>query len=114
MRTIRDALIQSTNLLKTNSVSRHIEACIIVYTELSAIKNFPIDPMNVFAFYQRYLMEKYKSFEKVGFWEKMSGLVKAFILKIKLKKQIKECQKNSYGDGDKILQDMFNLIWKVL
>jgi hypothetical protein len=114
MKTIRDTLNYCIKSLKTNIVLKHIEASIMVYTELSAIKGFDIDPLNVFAIYQRYLTERHKSFKKVGFWEKMSGLFKAMILKIKLKRLIKKCQKKQFGDGDKMLQEMFNLIWKVL
>lgn len=114
MRTIRQNFEEAIGLLKTNLVVNHIKACELVYIDLSMIKDFPKEPMNVFIYYQKYLVEKHQSVRKVGLFEKILQWFLSRGTAKKLTQYLNACQASKFGDGDKLLQEMFMIIRKAI
>ena len=114
MRTIKDNLEHSIKLLQNNKVVDHIKACELIYMDISTIKGFDKDPINVLVFYQKYLVDKHQSIKKVGIFAKIIGYFKALMTRHKVVYFLNRCQAKSFGDGDKYLQEVFSLIRKAI
>lgn len=114
MRTIRENLEEAIGLLKTNLVLNHIRACELVYMDLSTIKNFPPDPIALLVQYQKFLVEKHQSIKKAGFIEKIVQWFHSRFTKKKVIDLVNKCQVQSFGDGDKLIQEITILIRKAV
>ncbi len=114
MRTIRENLEEAIELLKTNSVKNHIQACHLVYLDLSSIKNFDPDPLKLLAYYQLYLIEKHTSIMKVSIFEWLWLKLKSFKTKSHVKNLINKCSAKSFGDGDFLIQELIGYIRKAI
>ena len=114
MRTIRENLEEAIELLKTNFVQKHIEACHLVYLDLSHIEGFDPDAIALLAYYQGYLIEKHQSISKVGIMNKIKGFFKARGLRTKVLDLVNRCQTKNFGDGDKFIQEITGLIRKAI
>lgn len=114
MRTIKDNLIRANQLLKEDKVMSHINACNLVFMDLSAVKGFDKDVLSVLAYYQQYLLDKHKSVKKVGWYDKIKGYLKSKFTKKKVNHFLNKCQSKKFGDGDLYLQQIFIAIRKAL
>lgn len=114
MRTIRENLEEAIGLLKTNIVLNHIRACELLYMDFSTIQNFPPEPTALTIYYQKYLVEKHQSIKKAGFVEKIVQWFHSRFTKKKVIELVNKCQVQSFGDGDKLLQEITILIRKAV
>jgi hypothetical protein len=114
MRTIRENLEEAIGLLKTNLVMNHLKACELVYMDLSTLPNFPPDVLGVFLYYQKYLVEKHQSIQKVGFFEKIFQWFHSRFTRKKLEDFLNKAQRLELGDGSKYLQEIFLLVRKAI
>jgi len=113
-KTIAQVLDEAIGLLGTNIVQNHLKAAIMVHLELSMIQGFDKDPINVLGLYQQYLVHKHQSMKVVGFMEKAKGWWKARGEKAYLIRLINTCETRTYGDGDKFIKSILQLIRKAL
>jgi hypothetical protein len=112
--TIGDVLQEAINLLRTNIVINHIKACLGVYMELTQIKGYDPEAVNVFAYYRNYLEHKHQALHRVGFKEKIKGWWLCVQEKYHLKQVLNICETRNYGDGNDYMQTMFQLIRRAL
>lgn len=114
MKTIRDNLEYCIRLLETNFVQRHIEACHLVYVDLSSVDGFDMDVLSMLAHYQAYLIDRHQSMKKVGFFKKVSSFMKSISLKRSTLDFVNRVQSKQFGDGDVYIQKIAGLIRRAI
>jgi hypothetical protein len=114
MRTIRENLEEAIELLGTNLVLKHIQACELVFKDLSSLKGFDMDQLGVLAYYQTYLIEKHVDLKSVGWIGKIKAYFRSIPLKIQLKDLLNKADSKSFGDGDEYLKQINKLIRKAI
>lgn len=114
MRTIRENLEEAIELLKTNKVLDHINACELVYKDLAGLKGFDIDQLGVLAYYQSYLIEKHQDISRVGILAKIKGYFKAIALKSQVKNLLNKSDIKNFGDGEQYIKQINLLIRKAI
>lgn len=114
-KTIKDVLLDSVELLKTDRVVDHIRACMNISTELSMIPAFDPDPINAVSLYRVYLIDKHQATEiKLGLLKKIQRKIKTFKKKLVIRDLIAKSKTKEFGDGNEIIQEIITLIDKSL
>ncbi len=113
MPTIKDNLIKANVLLRGKTVKEHLQACDIVFFTLLEI-GFDKDVLRAIAYYHAFLVNKHQDAEKVGFFKKLFGLLKAVFYKRLLIYYLDKCDNKKFGDGDLYIKQIFLSIRKAL
>ena len=114
MRTIRQNLEEAIDLLKTNFVKNHIQACNLVYMDLSSVQGFPKAPLAMLAYYQAYLIERHTSIKKVSFFEWAWMKIKSVVTKYKVKDFANRTEAIDFAEGGEYIKEISSLIRKAI
>lgn len=114
MKTIRENLEEAIHLFETNKVANHINACQLVFLDLSNIDGFDKEALSMLAYYQGYLMNRHKSLKFVGLSDKIRSFIRSITLKKYAKKYVSSCKKKSFGDGTMYIHKIADLISRAI
>jgi hypothetical protein len=110
MKTIQDVIEEGIVLMKKNEVLSHIAGSKLIAMELSMIKGFDPMPVHLFSLYPAYLVNKHHYWFKYGIKKKIQAWWKSRTQKFILQELLNDCEAKKFGDGDRFLQEAFQLI----
>ncbi len=110
MRTIRENLEEAIKMLKSDKISKHSEAAHLVYLDLSSVQGLDKSILHLLALYREFLTIKWRELGNKSFFVKILIWWKKMKLKAVIKKKILEVEVGYFGDGQKYILKIANLI----
>jgi hypothetical protein len=112
MRTIKQNLEDGIKVLKEGNTFDKVNALGTILMDLTQIKGFNPIPIEAMAVAKNILFQRTIRIRQVGILKYAVIRWRNLKMKLRLKLALKEAKKYTYGDGDKYVQEILDLIRK--